>query len=109
MKIDAYFPEGLRLTQAGAVAQDVERAGFAGMWVTETRHNPFLSCGAALTATQRVQVGSGIAVAFPRSPMVTAQAAWDLADPGGGRFVLRLGPQVKPPLHHNLPAPFHRP
>src|SRR5260370_4944771 len=109
MKIDAYCPDGLRRARAGAGAQDVERAGFAGMWVTETRHNPFLSCGAALTATQRVQVGSGIAVAFPRSPMVTAQAAWDLADAGGGRFVLGLGTQVKAHIQGRFSAQFDRP
>jgi probable F420-dependent oxidoreductase len=109
MEIDAYFPEGLRLTQAETVAQDVERAGFAGMWMTETRHNPFLSCGAALTATQRIQVGSGIAVAFPRSPMVTAQAAWDLADAGDGRFVLGLGTQVKAHIQGRFSTPFDRP
>lgn len=109
MKIDAYFPEGVRLSAAGAAARDVERAHFAAMWVTETRHNPFLTCGAALAATEGIGVGSGIAVAFPRSPMVTAQAAWDLAEAGGGRFVLGLGTQVKAHIRRRFATAFDRP
>ena len=109
MKIDCYFPDGLRLRGAAAAARSVEQAGFAGMWVTETRHNPFLACGAALAATDRIKAGSGIAVAFPRSPMVTAQAAWDLADLADGRFVLGLGTQVKAHIQRRFAVPFDRP
>ena len=109
MEIDCYFPDGLRLAEAAAAAQEVEKAGFAGLWVTETRHNPFLACGAALAATDRVTIGSGIAVAFPRSPMVTAQAAWDLADLADGRFVLGLGTQVKAHIQRRFAVPFDRP
>jgi len=109
MEIDCYFPDGLRLSQAAAAAQAVEQAGFAGLWVTETRHNPFLASGAALASTERIRVGSGIAVAFPRSPMVTAQAAWDLADLAGGRFVLGLGTQVKAHIQRRFAVPFDRP
>jgi probable F420-dependent oxidoreductase len=79
------------------------------MWVTETRHNAYLTCGAALAATERIAAGPGIAVAFPRSPMVTAQAAWDLADLAGGRFVLGLGTQVKAHIQLRFSVPFDRP
>ena len=109
MEIDCFFPDGLPLGAAPAAARAVEQAGFAGMWVTETRHNPFLSCGAALAATQRITAGPGIAVAFPRSPMVTAQAAWDLADMSQGRFVLGLGTQVKAHIERRFAVPFSRP
>ena len=109
MKIDSYFPDGLRLATAAATARAVEQAGFEGMWVTETRHNPFLTCAAALAATDRITAGPGIAVAFPRSPMVTAQAAWDLADLAGGRFVLGLGTQVKAHIQRRFAVPFDRP
>jgi probable F420-dependent oxidoreductase len=50
----------------------------------------------AADATQRLEIGTGIAVAFPRSPMVVAQAAWDLAEQSRGRFILGLGTQIKP-------------
>jgi probable F420-dependent oxidoreductase len=109
MEIDCFFPDGLPLGEAAAAARAVEEAGFAGMWVTETRHNPFLTCGAALAATERIEAGPGIAVAFPRSPMVTAQAAWDLADLSEGRFVLGLGTQVKAHIERRFAVPFDRP
>jgi probable F420-dependent oxidoreductase len=109
MEIDCYFPDGLPLGAASATARAVEQAGFAGMWVTETRHNPFLTCGAALAAAGRIAAGPGIAVAFPRSPMVTAQAAWDLADLSGGRFILGLGTQVKAHVERRFSVPFDRP
>ncbi len=109
MKIDAYFPDGLRLAEAGPAAQAAERAGFAGLWLTETKHNPFLGCVAALAASERLQAGSGIAVAFPRSPMVTALTAWDLAQASGGRFVLGLGTQVKAHIQRRFATPFDHP
>jgi probable F420-dependent oxidoreductase len=109
MDLDCYFPDGLALSAAATEARAVEEAGFAAMWVTETRHNPFLACGAALTATQRLIAGTGIAVAFPRSPMVTAQAAWDLAEAGAGRFVLGLGTQVKAHVTGRFSVPFDHP
>jgi len=109
MEIDCFFPDGLPLGEAAAAARAVEEAGFAGLWVTETRHNPFLTCGAALAAAGRIEAGPGIAVAFPRSPMVTAQAAWDLADLSGGRFVLGLGTQVKAHIERRFAVPFDRP
>ena len=109
MEIDCFFPDGLPLGEAPAAARAVEEAGFAGMWVTETRHNHFLTCGAALAAAGRIAAGPGIAVAFPRSPMVTAQAAWDLAGLSGGRFVLGLGTQVKAHIERRFAVPFDRP
>jgi probable F420-dependent oxidoreductase len=109
MEIDCYFPDGLPLGEAAATARAVEDVGFAGMWVTETKHNPFLTCGAALAAAGRIEAGPGIAVAFPRSPMVTAQAAWDLAGLSEGRFVLGLGTQVKAHIERRFSVPFDRP
>jgi probable F420-dependent oxidoreductase len=109
MEIDCFFPDGLPLGEAAAAARAVEEAGFAGMWVTETRHNPFLTCGAALAAAGRIEAGPGIAVAFPRSPMVTAQAAWDLAGLSGSRFILGLGTQVKAHIERRFSVPFDRP
>ena len=109
MKIDCYFPDGLPLGEAAATARAVEEAGFPGMWVTETKHNPFLTCGAALAAAGRIEAGPGIAVAFPRSPMVTAQAAWDLAGLSGGRFVLGLGTQIQPHIEKRFSMPWSHP
>jgi probable F420-dependent oxidoreductase len=63
--------------------------------VPEAGHDPFLPVMVLAEHTRRVSIATGIAVAFPRSPMVTAQLAWDLQRFAGGRFVLGLGTQVK--------------
>lgn len=88
------FPKDLNT--AADVAQQVERYGFSGLWTAETSHNPFLPLTHAAGATERISLGTGIAVAFPRSPMVTAGIAWDLAEQSKGRFILGLGTQIKP-------------
>lgn len=94
MKFDAVlFPHHLNHTPV--IARAAEQYGFSGLWTSETSHNPFLPLTHAAAATSRLQLGTGIAVAFPRSPMVTAQAAWDLAAQSDGRFILGLGTQVK--------------
>ncbi len=87
------FPNNLNT--AAELARQVESYGFAGMWTSETAHNPFLPLTHAASATEKILLGTAIAVAFPRSPMVTAQIAWDLAEQSNGRFVLGLGTQVK--------------
>lgn len=87
------FPTHLNDTPA--LAQAVEAYGFSGLWTSETAHNPFLPLPLAAAATQRIALGTAIALAFPRSPMVTAQIAWDLAAQSDGRFVLGLGTQVE--------------
>ncbi len=95
MKFDVtVFPQNLNT--AASIAQQVEAYGFAALWTTETSHNPFLPLTHAASATQRIELGTAIAVAFPRSPMITAQIAWDLAAQSSGRFILGLGTQVKP-------------
>lgn len=88
------FPKDLNT--AGEVARQVEQYGFSGLWTAETSHNPFLPLTHAAIATQRINLGTAIAVAFPRSPMVTAGIAWDLAEQSKGRFILGLGTQIKP-------------
>jgi probable F420-dependent oxidoreductase len=84
------------LNQAGDIARRVEDAGFSGLWTAETAHNPFLPLTHAAFTTSRINLGTAIAVAFPRSPMVVANIAWDLAEQSKGRFILGLGTQVKP-------------
>jgi probable F420-dependent oxidoreductase len=98
-----------RLERVGPLAAEVEDAGFGGLWLTETARNVYLAAGASVSATEGITVGTDIAVAFPRSPMVTAQAAWDLADASGGRFVLGLGSQVKGHVERRFSTEFSRP
>jgi len=76
-------------------ARSAEEAGFDCLWTADTGHDPFLPITLAAEHTTGVKLGTSIAVAFPRSPMVTAMIGWDLAELSGGRFILGLGTQVK--------------
>jgi probable F420-dependent oxidoreductase len=69
--------------------------GYDGLWTAEAGHDPYLACAIAATSTERLSIGTNIAVAFPRSPLVHAQVAWDLQVASRGRFILGLGTQVK--------------
>lgn len=85
----------LPLKQATDFARQVEDVGFGGLYFTEGGRTAYLNCVAAGLATEKIHIGTAIALAFTRSPMVTAQIAWELADLTQGRFVLGLGTQVK--------------
>lgn len=92
------FDTGLRavaLADVPAAAKEAEELGFAGLWTAEAQHDPFLPLAVAATATTRIQLGTAIAVAFPRAPFTVAMTAWDLAAGSQGRFILGLGTQVK--------------
>jgi len=83
------------LSQMAALARFADETGFDGIWTFETAHEPFLPLVLAAEHSRRLSVGTSIAVAFPRSPMILAQIAWDLARFSRGRFILGLGTQVK--------------
>jgi len=88
-----HLPGSLASVPAAVLA--AEEAGLDCFWTAETGHDPFLPLALAATLTKRIKLGTSIAVAFPRSPMVTAMTAWDLAELSSGRFILGLGTQVK--------------
>ena len=83
------------LNQTTPAAQAAEAAGFDAVSTMENSNNPFLPLAIAATTTECVQLMTGIAIAFARSPMVLAQMSWDLHANTGGRFYLGLGTQVK--------------
>jgi probable F420-dependent oxidoreductase len=83
------------LGSVAKVAREAEANGYDGLWTAEAGHDPYLACAIAATSTERAAIGTNIAVAFPRSPLVHAQIAWDLQAASRGRFVLGLGTQVK--------------
>lgn len=76
-------------------AEWAEDIGYDGVTTSELAHDPFLPLAVASQTTSKVSLGTSIAVAFPRSPMVTANQGWDLNAQSGGRFELGLGSQVK--------------
>ena len=67
------------IAQVDAVAGAAESVGFAALWANETKRNPFIQLALAARATSRILLGTGVAIAFPRSPTVMAHLAWDLA------------------------------
>ena len=95
MRLDASLGFATPLAEVAAVARRVEEAGVAGIWTAETKHDPFLPLALAAEGTERLELGTAIAVAFARSPLVVASTAWDLARHSNGRFILGLGSQVR--------------
>jgi probable F420-dependent oxidoreductase len=80
---------------AVSFADQAKVRGFDGVFTAEANHDPFLPLAAAAASVRDLDYGTAIAVAFARSPMVTAMAAWDLGAATDGRFILGLGTQIK--------------
>ena len=97
------------LSDAALEALRAECAGYDGIFTTEIAHEPFFPLLLAADRTERIAVGTGIAVAFARSPMTTAYAAWDLNAHSGGRFLLGLGSQIKPHVERRFSMPWGQP
>ncbi len=91
------------------LARDIEAAGFSGMLFTETSQTPWMAMAAAATAAPTLEMSTGIAVAYPRSPMVAAGLAWELAENTQGRFRLGLGSQVRAHIERRYSATFDPP
>lgn len=91
------------------LARDVEQAGFSGMLFTETTQTPWMSIATAAGAAPTLELATGIAVAFARSPMLAAGLAWELAENTGGRFRLGLGSQVRAHVERRYGAAFDPP
>src|SRR5438445_9485744 len=98
-----------RLQDFQAFARRSADAGFAGMVVTESGRTAYLACAAAALSGADLDLATGVAVAFPRSPMVTASVAWELADAAGGRFRLGIGPQVRAHVERRYSSVFDHP
>jgi probable F420-dependent oxidoreductase len=110
MKLDAGLgTEGEYLRSVGETARAAEALGFAGLWTSETKHDAFLPLAIAANETQRIQLGTSVAIAFSRSPMEVAQTAWDLQDLSDGRFILGLGTQVKAHIKRRFSMPWDKP
>ena len=107
MKVETHLPLGKvdpglrstdrRLDVAGVpdAAAQVERLGFDGLVLTETKEDPYVVMALAASTTRRIELTTAVAMAFPRSPTITAMTAWTLQRAAQGRFVLGLGTQVK--------------
>lgn len=93
----------------GPMAQMVEQAGFESCWAAETTNSAFVTAQIAIQATSKINVGTAIALAFPRSPTITAMEAMDLDELSEGRFMIGLGTQVKRVNEQRFSVPFEHP
>lgn len=93
----------------GAAAREAEEAGYDGVWSVEAGRDPFLPLAVAAEATERLELATGIAVAFARNPMTLATLANDLQQLSGGRFLLGLGSQVKAHITKRYSMPWSHP
>lgn len=75
--------------------REAEDAGLEGIWAPQLHSPPFVTLAAAAMVSKRLLLGSGIALAFTRSPVETALTALDLDTISGGRTVLGLGTSIR--------------
>jgi probable F420-dependent oxidoreductase len=97
------------LRKVGPAARAIEQAGYDGVTTQENKHDPFLSLAVAGTTTERLELHTGIAIAFARSPMSVANIGWDLAASTGGRFTVGLGSQIRAHNERRFSVPWSAP
>jgi probable F420-dependent oxidoreductase len=94
---------------AGGLFADLERIGYHGAFSFESKHDPFLPLALGAEHTTRLRLGTAVAIAFARNPMVLANVAYDLQLLSEGRFVLGLGSQIRPHIERRFSSPWSRP
>lgn len=107
MKIDTTL--GFGLAGAARSAREVEAAGYAGVWANETSHDPFGPLALAAEHTARIELGTGVAVAFSRNPMTLANLGYDLQAYSEGRFILGLGSDTREHIEERFGVPWSPP
>src|SRR5262245_52275135 len=108
MKVDSGVMAA-SLDDIGTRARELEELGYDGLLTAETGHDAFLPLAVAAEHTDRIELGTGIVVAFARTPMVLAYTANDLQQMSRGRFILGLGSQIKPHIEKRFSMPWSQP
>lgn len=108
MKVSTVLPVA-EWADCGPFARAAEQDGFDTLQANELRHDPFVPLALAALATQRIELATSVVIAFPRSPMVVANQAWDLHRASHGRFTLGLGSQVKAHNERRFSTPWVSP
>ena len=108
MRMSTTLPQD-DLNDVPAIARAAEAAGYDGLVTSENRNDPYLPLGVAAVNTSRVELCTGIAIAFSRSPMPVANLSWDLQIASRGRFVLGLGSQVRAHNENRFSVPWSAP
>jgi probable F420-dependent oxidoreductase len=107
MKVDGGITPTLR--DVPEAARGLEAVGYDGAWTAETAHDPFFPILLGAEHTERLELGTGIAVAFARNPMILANIGWDLQSFSGGRVMLGLGSQIKAHIEKRFSMPWSHP
>ncbi|MGE5270349.1 MAG: TIGR03617 family F420-dependent LLM class oxidoreductase [Thiohalocapsa sp.] len=108
MRVFTTVPQhNLRLVPEAARA--AEAVPYDGIIAMENQHEPFLALAVAGAATQRIELHTGVAIAFARTPMAVAEVGWDMAGSTGGRFVVGLGSQVRAHNERRFSVPWSPP
>jgi len=109
MKVDTNIGNVPDIAYISEMARREEAAGYDGLWVSETNHDPFLPLAVAAGHTKNVELGTAIAVAFARNPMLLANIGWDLQALSRGRLIMGLGSQIKPHITRRFSMPWSHP
>ena len=107
MKIDGILSGGFDEIEGRARA--LEADGYDGAATAETSHDPFFPLLLAARATEQLELSTGVAIAFARTPMTMASIANDLQLASKGRFTLGLGSQIKPHIERRFSMPWSHP
>ena len=107
MKVDGGITPTLR--DVPEAVRGLEAVGYDGAWTAETAHDPFFPILLGAEHTERLELGTGIAVAFARNPMILANIGWDLQAFSGGRVMLGLGSQIKAHIEKRFSMPWSQP
>jgi probable F420-dependent oxidoreductase len=108
VKVDGILMAG-GLQAVPTVARELEELGYDGAFSAETAHDPFFPLLLAAEHTERLELITGIAVAFARNPMTLANIGYDLQSYSQGRFVLGLGSQIKAHIEKRFSMPWSHP
>lgn len=97
------------LAEVRSIYPELERVGYDRVFSFEAKHDPFIPLAVAAGHTERMGLGTALAIALARTPMTLANAAWDLQALTGGRFTLGLGSQIRPHIEQRFSMPWSRP
>jgi probable F420-dependent oxidoreductase len=108
MKVLTTLPQS-DLRRVADAAKQAEADGYDAAMTMENKNDPFLAHAIAGVVTERMELGTSVAISFPRSPMVVANTCWDLQIASRGRFVLGIGPQIRPHNEKRFSVPWTPP
>jgi len=107
MRVDGMLGGGF--DTVADLARKLEADGYDGCGTAETSHDPFFPLLLAAQATERLELATGVAIAFARTPMTLAMVANDLQLASKGRFSLGIGSQIKPHIERRFSMPWSHP